>query len=417
MAMLMRRSTSLRVNAVVASLVAGAGWVGCSAPEGNGTPDSDTADIGTVDAGDGDIGGVDVGDSGSGGTGTGTGKNIGPDGLPYCSAGAIKFVPRTPTVFVLVDRSGSIFDQQQWIPLRDAVLPVIQELQGEVRFGLGAYNSINNACSDVVDDQGTIGLDNYESLATFYNAFTTTKPSGAVDTPTSIAIQQTSAILQADDGPGAKAILLVTAGKDADFCDNGSADCGNDAVIGATQAAFAGGVQTFVFGLAGADDKDWLDFWAQGGNGELPNWTTGLTKDEYSGMVASSCGSNAGWKAAWTAAGRTGYDPIGMYSAEGGSSEAFLSNDTTTIASEIRKRAQGLKSCVQDLSSPDFAGVKEGAAGNIFIGGALPAIPATDWRMNSPTVLELLGDSCKKWLQEDKADLFAGFTCDELVVK
>lgn len=413
MAMLMRRSTSLRVNAVVASLVAGAGWVGCSAPEGNGAPDSDTADIGTVDAGDGDIGGVDVGDSGSGGTGTG------PDKSKYCDSGEVKFEPRIPTVFILVDRSGSIFDLQQWTPLRDKVLPVVKILEPDVRIGLGAYNSVNGACSDVIEDQGTIALNNFAAIETFYKGLSATKPGGKLDTPTSVAVQQAAAILTADDGPGAKAILLVTADDDPDFCDDVGPDCGNDAAIGAMQSAYAQGIQTFVFAIDNPDIQhaDWLDFWAQGGAGESPNWITGLTKDTYSGAVYNACQGNAGWKSAWTAAGRTGFDPIGAYAAAEGSAKAFLSDDPNEIAEAIKGKAQGLKSCKQDLSSPDFAGVKDGAAGDIYLNDEKEPIPSGEWRMNSATELELLGASCIKWLEPGVVDLFAGFACDELVVK
>ncbi len=56
-----------------------------------------------------------------------------------CNKVEIEFAPRVPSVFILVDRSSSMFERNLWAPLKDGVLAVIDRLDEEIRFGFSSY--------------------------------------------------------------------------------------------------------------------------------------------------------------------------------------------------------------------------------------------------------------------------------------
>jgi hypothetical protein len=371
--------------------------------------------------------GATGGNGGSGATGgsitlPGTGStSTGGNGEPvYCQSATVNFEPQVPTVYVLVDQSGSIYDLQQWVPLRDAVLPVIQSLQADVRFGFGTYTGTQAACTGL-SDMGTIGLNNYDAIAAYYNGLPTTSLANQ-ETPTAKAVQQVVDVLKADDTvPGSRSIFLVTADDDNDFCNNPNPECGSDALIRVMQDAAAAGIKTFIFALdnQGIGNKDWLDFWAQAGQGQKPNWALAQSITQYNGMLYDGCKPWPDWMQYWTASAHAEFYPAGDYSPQGGTAKAFLNASTAAVAQEIGKQVETLKSCLFDLSSGESAGgivegVKPGASGHIKVGGE--EIPADQWRMNSETELELLGAACDKWKDPNVTELFAGFDCDDLII-
>ncbi len=364
------------------------------------------------------------GTTGNGGSTTlpGTGSTgTGGDGEPvFCQSATVNFVPQVPTVYVLVDQSGSIYDLQQWVPLRDAVLPVIESLQTEVRFGFGSYTGTQAACTGL-SDMGTIGLNNFEAIKSHYINLPVT-PSPNQETPTAKAVQQVVDVLKADNAvPGPRAILLVTADDDNDFCNNPGPECGSDALIRVMQDAAADGIKTFVFALdnTGIGNKDWLDFWAQAGQGEKPNWALAQSITQYNGMLYDGCKPWPDWMQYWTASGHAEFYPAGDYSPEGGTAKAFLNASTAAVAEEIGKKVETLKSCKLDLSGGEaeggtVEGVKPGATGHIKVGGE--EIAADQWRMNNETELELLGAACDKWMDPNVTEFFAGFECEDLII-
>ena len=80
---------------------------------------------------------------------TGTGGTTGAGGTGgICQMAQIKYVPDTPTVYLMVDRSGSMFHcltadrcvcptktDTSWSTLKTAVQTVVTQLQKDVRFG------------------------------------------------------------------------------------------------------------------------------------------------------------------------------------------------------------------------------------------------------------------------------------------
>jgi hypothetical protein len=95
--------------------------------------------------------------AGSGGQGAPSTDTMGPDfdldedpnTAPGCQQAQREFIPKIPAVFVLVDRSGTMFDTipsadgqtvTPWGSLRVGVLDVMRELESAVNFGFGAFS-------------------------------------------------------------------------------------------------------------------------------------------------------------------------------------------------------------------------------------------------------------------------------------
>ena len=91
----------------------------------------------------------------SGNGGTGNSVSITPGGGNNggaCQQAEVVFTPKYPAVFILVDRSGSMFDMQTdaagmqyraWDRLKEAALPVVKDLQDQIRFAFGAFTGQN----------------------------------------------------------------------------------------------------------------------------------------------------------------------------------------------------------------------------------------------------------------------------------
>jgi len=380
----------------------------------------------------------------------GGGNTIEVDGNPstggtggttkYCSEAEVEFVPQIPTVLVLVDRSSSMFsgavETQFWTTLKAAVLPVIEGLQADVRFGFASYTGSVASCTGL-SSPTPFAVDNYPAIEAAYNALAA--PSEKGETPTAKAIEQGAELLLADDAPGDRYILLVTDG-DPDFCDDPPKECGADALVASLQLAAAQGVKTLVFGIDNPDISDpvMFDYFAQAGMGQLPNWDKGTQAElegQYSGDLEGACKNTGGgeWARYKTLNGNDPLPepdcpsdymdvapfacwlPAGNYAVEGGTATAFLSADTAALAEQISSTVSGLKSCIFDLGDSGVS-VKEGEedTGEIFVQDEL--IPQDQWRMNSATVLELLGDSCTKWQAPEVTKFFAGFPCEALII-
>jgi hypothetical protein len=167
-------------------------------------------------------------------------------------------------VFVLVDASSSMWDNLYWDNLRDAVLGAVDELDGEVRFGLATFTGTADTCPLDLQTVGSIELDNHQTLSDFYTAIGA--PGGASETPTAAAVHQTRQLLAGESGQ--RAILLVTDGN-PDFCDNGVPYCRADALVRVIQDTRTLGIDVLVAALPDPLlNPDWLTAYANAGVGQ-----------------------------------------------------------------------------------------------------------------------------------------------------
>ncbi len=397
--------------------------------DGDGNPDEFATD--EVPVGDGD------GDGGDGDIVIPVGDGDGDEPSEYCDEFELEFEPRTPTVYILVDASSSMSSLGFWDPMKAGVLDVVEQLTADVRFGFGSYTGTNMMCAGLnnLTPAGTIATDNYQMIADAYNMIPapiiSSNPSEKQETPTPLAIQQATEVLLADESPGDRYILLVSDGQ-PDFCDDQTASCAIDATVAAMQLAFRQGIKTLVFAIESDQitEPELFDYFAQAGAGEEPAWGKGLDVMPYSGVVVGECASSAvaaEWNALRTANGNAPdpatcmpvppmgdpncFLPAGDYTAGGGTTTAILNSDPTALAQQILASVESLKSCVIDLN---FEVINE-EEGEIFVGDLDNAIAQDQWRMNTPTQMELLGDACATWQSPEVFDFFAGFPCTAII--
>ena len=233
----------------LALLVAFLGASGCSA---EGEPRQRPTGGEGGSAGDGS--GGSAGNVGTGGSGPIIVHDGGPrDPDAACQQVEVRFIPKVPTVFVLVDRSGSMFTPDPatqiaaWEPLKTGVLQVIQALQHDIRFGFGAFTGEQNSTCPLFD-RVDASLDNYDKIAALYQSLN--RPIKG-ETPTMRVLSQVKDILARDPTDGEKQILFVTDGE-PDYCADGNVLCPVDSVIAQLQLLAKAGFKTFVFGLKSA---------------------------------------------------------------------------------------------------------------------------------------------------------------------
>lgn len=397
--------------------------------------------------------------SGSGGTGNliVTGGSGGGSG-GGCQTFSINWEPKIPTVFMLVDRSGSMFTvpngatETPWDTMRNGALQVIQELQSEVRIGFGAYAAFDNdisqgvACPAHVTNQvinlPTVpaDLNNYDAIANVY--LNLNMPGGGkINTGSSFALDAVADLLWNDPTDGEKYILFVTDGE-PDYCDDPHRPCPIDSVAWTIQRLRAGikrdgtsglpPIGTIVFGLAYESSGAALPFaqqalkmFATAGAGEpVPFLRTedGMQVFDATRLYNECFNGVDGWKADFAVSGKTAPDTLTTYSETGGPAEPYTpeAGDQAALANQIRQALQGVKSCTFDISEGnieiDWQRADLGSVASILINGAgIPYDATNGWHMTSPTTVQLEGEACDTWRQPGESTIDFNFPCEIIV--
>ena len=426
-------------------------WCIAACAKSGNTPPSDSLSTGDDSGGGGSSGGVD----GTGG-GDGTLANTGSDGPTFvapdvgakgdaCQEFAVNFLPKIPLVYVLADRSGSMFNPiptadggttTEWVPLRTAALAVINGLQDQVAFGFGAYTGNASTKMCPILDTVPIGLHNYKPIETLYNMLG--QAAFKAETPAQMSFELVSQTLmqaaaaQADAGagdgglgqPGGKYILFVTDGE-TDFCDDPNAVCPADAVIAELEKLYGQGIQTMVLAISSNVSNisvPVLHSFANAGAGLVPlappNSASGpplLPTDIY-----SQCNGTTGWSPLFTAAGRSPGQALGTYAAPDASvaNATLYSPDATNVTDLTSKIAAALntvKSCSFDLQGKIKVDLPHASSGKVMVDGvAVPYDAANGWTMTTATQLDLVGAACDAWRANGTKIDFA-FPCQILI--
>jgi hypothetical protein len=286
-----------------------------------------------------------------------------------CPSVAVDLAPRTPTVILLVDRSGSMTqdfddDLDRWDAVQQALADpdegVVTELQSDVRFGVTLYNSegggsVPDECPilhSVAPDFGNAG-----SISDLFSDY---DPSA--DTPTAESVQAVAAAFPESDGP--RIIVLATDG-DPDRCDDHDAHDEQSQQFSeeAVQGAYESGIETFVLSVGDQVSEPHLQRLANAGQGEPLD---------------------------------TGEQPF------------YVANDQQELIESLRTILTGARTCEIDVSgSVDLARADEGRV--VLNGDQLEY--DVDWRMIDNTTLELLGDACTTFLETPEVNLQASFPC------
>jgi hypothetical protein len=385
----------------------------------------------------GDVGSTGGGGSisltGVGGTSGSSGNQGGgqintttPDGGGMgCQNLQVVFEPKIPTVFVLVDRSGSMFDSMVWAPLRTGVLQIIQATQADIRYGFGAFTGLAGSTTMCPDFSAapTIALNNYDAIAALYNRLD--RPTYKPETPTTLSLRQAQSLLMQQTDPGDKYILFVTDGE-PDFCDDSNHICAVDSVVHELQTLKAAGTTTLVFGLkstASDISQDSLQAFANAGAGQpvvAPIMQTPAPLNIY-----YQCSGVPGWTTDLATAGKAGMmTSIGTYSATGGNASLYnpdLTNvdaGTGALVDQLTSAIAGVKSCTFDLSGKIEVDTNQLNLASVSVEGQTVPLDVTNgWRMNNSTQLELVGTACTNWRKPENTRIDFNFPCGVIIVK
>ena len=405
-----------------------------------------------------------AGTVGSGGRGPGTGgggPGIGgfggittnPD-AGACQQAQYTFEPKIPTVYLVVDRSGSMFHclsttelvcsnkaDSSWSKLKDAIEGVITSLDAQVRFGFTTIFGTNPAgggscplVSGTLADNVAPALNNAAAIKTLYDGLAWPNPNDASNTgkkfesPAMYAITATSKALMADTTPGDKYIIFITDGQE-DYCDDALEICASDSTVGAIQAAFASaanvhtivfGLQTTQFNLPGAV----LQAFANAGAGEptVASVPAGLDAT----AIFDQCQGVTPWRTDLTASGhpqtRGPTAVVGTYMATKGPTVPFQPNasDQTMLTTQLAAALSGVKSCTFDLSSINGKSISVDLnqlnKASVVIEGTTISLDGTNgWSMATATQLVLNGSACDAWRDPNAKNIAFNFPCEIIV--
>ncbi len=406
-------------------------------------------------AGAGTGAGATTGAGSGSGSGSGQGGSInvaGSTGDPDaggCQTFDIHIEPQIPTVYLVVDRSGSMFvpvnNITPWAALRGGALDVISTLESEVRFGFAAYAAwagapLGVACPAVptsnVDLQLTPpDMNNHAAISALYSGLEQ-PAAGQIDTGSTYALDAVAEELWNDPTPGGKYILFVTDGE-PDYCDNPGQECPIDSVNWTLQrfaqgvdrtGAARGPITTIVLGVATsvtqiADQA--LTSFANAGAGQPVATLTINGNQTLTGLnYYERCnGGTLGWAQDFMATGKTTPDSVATYSPTAGTATVFKPDptDQAAIADKIREALAGVKACTFDISEGnieiDWTRADLGSVAGVQINGAaVPYDPANGWTMTSATVVELTGTACEQWRAPGESSIHFDFPCDVVVV-
>lgn len=353
-----------------------------------------------------------------------------------CQGLEVNFTPDIPTVFILVDRSSSMWDNMFWDPLRDGVLEIVQRLQADVRLGLGTFTGImGQTCPLDFQDVGVIDKNNYDAIASFYTPIM--HPGVATETPTAVGLKRAQELLVADNAtvPGPKYILLVTDGN-PDYCDNGDPVCRADTTVAVLQQLAkdpAVPIHTFVVALPDPGiDEGWLTAFANAGADEdvapaAPITTPQEIADRCQPLPADTATLLPGLSATFQQ---------GTYSTAMGPAVAYSVDPAQRdqLVTQISGLIAGVKSCVFDLTDAmgnEVISVAEGKEdqGTVFIktatnpdpGEAIAYDPAgvNGWKVNrivdAADQIELVGSACDLLRNPDTTGIEFGFPCEIII--
>jgi hypothetical protein len=365
---------------------------------------------GGSNSGVGNVGNVGTGADGMGGKGE------------VCMAGGQQFVPKVPTVMLLVDRSGTMFKDagNPWNTLRDGVLEVVQQMNNDVRFGLLAVTGEQQAGMCPLLDEVAPADKNYDALAAKYMAL---KAPTKGESPGMRGLDRAAEILAADPTDGDKYVLFVTDGEQ-DYCNDGDFACPTDSTVFHLQALAAKGFKTFIFGLPmKSDDAQQqmryplvLQAFADAGMGVpvapvLPPGGTAPVNIFY------NCQGVPEWTAEATAAGTPAMQPLATYAAASGGAKVFTPDPANkdALRDEIAKVLSGVKSCTFDLGGDTKVKQDRLSEAHVSIQGT--AVPLDEsgmngWHMPTPTQIELVGDACTTWRMPGNNDIQWDFPCE-----
>jgi hypothetical protein len=316
---------------------------------------------GETDPGSGDV----VGEPG--GPGTGGGDHTGNDNALGCPSVLAEVRSLTPTVVLLVDRSGTMNNDfgstDRWDAvyqtLMDPMTGVVANYQSEVNFGLALYSGQDDNPTCPIISQVAPAANNFNAINSQYAPLNPIE-----DTPTAESLNVISPQLAALDSPGPKAIVLATDGL-PDTCADPDPDGQPEAramAVAAARSAYERGIETYIISVGDEVADDHLQ--------EMANAGVGLAADDP--------GAAPFWRA---------LSPIQLEAAFDG-----------IVA--------GVQGCDYQLDGA----VPDGGTGEVTLDGGTLA-QGSEWELIGNNTIRLLGSACELIRDGGEHTVEAIFTC------
>lgn len=284
-----------------------------------------------------------------------------------------------PIVVLLIDQSGSMTSNfggvSRWAAVREALVNdtdgVVTVLQDRVMFGATLYTSNGGfdggQCPILTREQPD--MNNHPDIQDLLD---NNSPSG--DTPTGESIEEVvpdllSVPVDPDSIPPPLVIVLCTDGE-PDTCTVPNPQNGQPEALAGVQNAYTQGVETFVLSVGSGVSDDHLQDMANAGVGKPLNDP----------------------------------DPAPFY----------VANSQTEMVDAFDEIIRGTRECVFTVNGTvdlDLA-----SQGDVRLNGQ-SLVYGTEWQMVDEHTLELLGDACDTFLNEDSVSLSATFPCGSVVIR
>jgi hypothetical protein len=291
----------------------------------------------------------------------------GPNLDQGCGLINVELTPVTPTVILLVDRSGSMTEDfggvERWDAVKDALTDpadgVVAQLEDAVVFGATLYNSTGGSaggtCPILHSEDPALG--NAGPIRGLFDSFGPDQ-----DTPTAESIAAVAADFPDSDDP--RIIVLATDG-DPDTCaDNDAHDQASQALSeGAVQDAFAGGVETAVLSVGSQATQSHLQRLANAGRGQ---------------------------------------------DLDNGNAPFYVANDSDELVDAFGEIVSGIRGCQVEIEGQIDPAL---AADGIVILNGTQLEHGTDWQLIDDETVELIGAACDALLAADRVDIKAVFPC------
>jgi hypothetical protein len=381
-------------------------------------------------------GGGSSGAGGAGGGAAGAGGSAIGGASGVCQGVQLSFQPVTPTVYLLAQRSGSMFrclsssqsvcptpSDSAWGILKEAARSVVGMVDAQVRFGFatawgtspaqgGTCPSLQGSLTDAVAPalaSGTAIMAKYDSLPP--PSETQTPKFESPLSPSEKVVGQT---LGAINNAGEKYILLITDGH-GDYCDDAIEQCSEDSMVWRIQANRAAGITTIVLGVESAVfnlPPGLLQAYANAGAGEPT--VAALPQGQDTSAFYDLCSGTAGWRADRVESGKPDArgTTLGTYAATAGPSRFYAPNANDEAALAAR-----LKSCRFNLSGNVKVDTTKLNTAHIKIAGADIPLDATDgWSMPTDTQVLLNGAACATWRTPGHDAIDFQFPCAAIIV-
>jgi hypothetical protein len=279
----------------------------------------------------------------------------------------------TPTVSLLIDQSSSMTadfaNTRRWEAVYQTLMApngIVKRLEGEVRFGLNLYTSINGFANGGTCPLLSTVNPAINNFAAMDAVFAPARP--VEDTPTAESIAAVTEQLRNVTEPGPKIIILGTDGL-PDTCDKPDPEEGQAVTVAAAQAAFAAGIRTFVISVGDDVGEEHLEDMA-----------------------------NAG----------VGLDPAGTEQAE-----YWVALNADSLVNAFDQIIGGVSGCQFTLEG-EVDRSRE-ADGKVALDGRELEV-GSDWRLVDGKTIEILGAACDAIQSGDDHQVAAVFPCGAIIV-